>query len=459
MAGLVADYGTEGDDLVLNGTIDADNLYRLGGNDVLLGGDGDDLIDGGSGNDHLDGGAGANRLLGGDGDDFFMMQHEGDTTAQGGAGNDAFYLGAGYGWYDFIDGGAGSNDQLGLQGMYTGAQYAQLSFANVEVLLRLSGNDTRFGDTSGSFYSYDVTTYDTNVAAGGQLVIDANALRPGENFSFNGGSESDGSFFIYAGQGTDVLIGGARDDVFLFRDPGGFTAADRLDGGGGTLDQLGLRGDYTGANALIFEAATMTRMEEIVLISGFDTRFGSASGVAHSYDVTLHDANLAAGQLATIDAGSLTGSERLSFNGAAETNGRFQLFGGQGDDTLIGGSGGDMLHGNVGADILTGGGGSDVLHYDSVNESNAAGRDTITGFARGFDKIDLSRIDASAVADGDNAFGFIGPAAFSGVAGQLRAYQNGTGWMVEGDVDGDGVADLLIMVETATPLTGTDFIL
>ncbi len=84
-------------------------------------------------------------------------------------------------------------------------------------------------------------------------------------------------------------------------------------------------------------------------------------------------------------------------------------------------------------------------------------------FATG-DKIDLSLIDANVLnGPGDDGFIFIGSAAFvSGVAGQLRAVNNAGIWTVEGDVNGDGVADLVILVtlpDAITPLTGADFML
>ena len=70
------------------------------------------------------------------------------------------------------------------------------------------------------------------------------------------------------------------------------------------------------------------------------------------------------------------------------------------------------------------------------------------------DRIDLSFIDANGNAgDGDQAFTFIGSQAFANVAGQLRAVQSGGAWVVEADVDGNGLADMVINV--ATPLTIT----
>jgi hypothetical protein len=67
-------------------------------------------------------------------------------------------------------------------------------------------------------------------------------------------------------------------------------------------------------------------------------------------------------------------------------------------------------------------------------------------------------------AGGDQAFAFIGSAAFSGQAGQLRAEQSGTTaglWTVQGDLDGNGAADfqLLVTVADSHTLTAADFIL
>ena len=122
------------------------------------------------------------------------------------------------------------------------------------------------------------------------------------------------------------------------------------------------------------------------------------------------------------------------------------MFGGAGDDIFVGGQGADTLHGAGGSDRLTGGGGADLFQYRSAGESTAADPDEILDFAAGTDKIDLRFVDADSAATGDQAFSFIGSSAFSGAAGELRAYENNGTWFVEGDVDGDGNADLVIAV-------------
>jgi hypothetical protein len=87
--------------------------------------------------------------------------------------------------------------------------------------------------------------------------------------------------------------------------------------------------------------------------------------------------------------------------------------------------------------------------------------DQILDFTPGTDKIDLTRVDANSLAAGDQAFAWIGSNAFSGVAGQLRAFQSGGVWFVQGDVDGDAVADLAIalILQGPTPLGAGDFLL
>jgi hypothetical protein len=83
-----------------------------------------------------------------------------------------------------------------------------------------------------------------------------------------------------------------------------------------------------------------------------------------------------------------------------------------------------------------------------------AGRDVITDFVSGEDKINVSYMDAAAGVSGNQAFTFIGGAAFSGLAGELRF----AGGIVSGDVNGDGKADFEIGVAVPA-LIAADFVL
>jgi restriction endonuclease Mrr len=57
------------------------------------------------------------------------------------------------------------------------------------------------------------------------------------------------------------------------------------------------------------------------------------------------------------------------------------------------------------------------------------------------------------------ASGFIGTAAFSKTAGELRYQEIGGNTYVSGDTNGDGLADFLIRLAGSHALTSSDFVL
>jgi serralysin len=138
--------------------------------------------------------------------------------------------------------------------------------------------------------------------------------------------------------------------------------------------------------------------------------------------------------------------------------GNDKVYGGKGDDDLFGAVGKDILTGDQGRDELTGGGDADTFNFDKVSHSPAgSGRDKINDFSRSQgDKIDLRDIDANTNDNGKQDFTFIDDAEFTvGVAGELR--QDGD--IIQGDDDGDGVADFEIRVDNAPTFTESDFLL
>jgi hypothetical protein len=408
--------------------------------------------------DRLQGTAGNDTLGGTPQGDFFMLQNGGEDSASGGLGDDGFYIGGALSAGDRIDGGTG-NDQVGLQGSYGAAGtpfvFDAGNFSGIEMLVLLPGDDARFVSAPGVSFSYFLKTVDGNVAAGEQLAVSFNTLRAGENVGFDGSAETDGSFLIFGGLGNDTLIGGQQTDGFYFGF-GRWGAGDSVDGQGGPLDQLGLQGVYTGANAITFGAGQIANIEMLVLLSGGVTRFGSG-GAPYGYDITMNDGNVANGATMYISANTLTADETLTFNGTAESDGRFVVYGGAGNDVVTGSAGNDEIRGaggndtitgGLGADTLYGGTGNDTFAYLASGDSTAASMDRILDFGSG-DRIDLSAIDADGNAgNGNSAFTYIGNSAFTNVAGQLRAVLDGGVWKVEGDIDGDGIADLVIEVTT-----------
>jgi len=157
--------------------------------------------------------------------------------------------------------------------------------------------------------------------------------------------------------------------------------------------------------------------------------------------------------------------------GCANAN---RLFGGGGDDALIGlggrdrldgGAGNDWLYGGAGADILTGGSGADTFVFRSVAEIGpvAGVHDRITDFEPGRDRIDLSAIDANGPHPG-HAFTLLARGkAFTGEAGELRWYTTTSKGealtVVEGDTDGDGIADFRLDLDGRLTLGKGDFLL
>ena len=94
------------------------------------------------------------------------------------------------------------------------------------------------------------------------------------------------------------------------------------------------------------------------------------------------------------------------------------------------------------------------------------GGDQILDFVSGIDKIDLSTLDAKTATKKNDAFQFIGTAAFTGAAGQLRyetvdlAGTAGDYTKIIGDLNGDKIADFeIILVGNTGTLLATDFLL
>lgn len=147
--------------------------------------------------------------------------------------------------------------------------------------------------------------------------------------------------------------------------------------------------------------------------------------------------------------------------------------GGLGDDHIIGNAennrllgldGNDVIEGYLGADTLTGGPGVDVFVYSSSGDSPDFGRDTITDFTTADDLISLKQLRANlsneasalnAFLNNDFAFQFVGGAAYSGRAGEVR-FSPGA---LEIDLNGDSVTDMAINLPGVTSFFAANLIL
>jgi Ca2+-binding RTX toxin-like protein len=410
--------------------------------------------------DRLMGDSGDNSINGTPGPDIFVLSQGGDDRVNGLGGDDVFYFGGALTAQDVVAGGGGY-DTLVLQGDYSGGLVLDGDVTRIEAISMLAGSNQAFGDPGTGTYDYSIKTHDSNFVAGLRAKINGSALLAGEDFTFDGSAETDATFLVYGGGGKDFLTGGRGNDIFFF-DSGDFAAGDRVNGGAG-YDGLFLRG----TGPLDFSdpafAGVMTGIENLTLTSATDERYARGGASEFDYNLILADENVAQGHTLTVSGALLTAGETMVVVGSRETDGQLRLFGGAANDTLIGGANADLILGNLGADEITGGGGSDSFRYQSTAESSGAAgaTDRILDFTPGIDRIELDRIDADTRTPGDQAFTWIGSEAFSGTAGELRVYGSGPFWIVEGDVDGDGRADLYIALDAhdqAPPGAG-DFVL
>ena len=130
-----------------------------------------------------------------------------------------------------------------------------------------------------------------------------------------------------------------------------------------------------------------------------------------------------------------------------------------GHDTLVGGDGNDLLSGDGGHDVLGGGKGADSFNFGG-DYPTSGGYDTIMDFSRlDGDRVRLHSIDANTNTTTNDAFKFIGLDPFHKVAGELRYSVDNGNSIVQGDVNGDGVADFSIKLVGVGTLAGTDFVL
>lgn len=150
--------------------------------------------------------------------------------------------------------------------------------------------------------------------------------------------------------------------------------------------------------------------------------------------------------------------ENLTLTGTAAINGTGNTL----NNTITGNAAANILIGGAGKDTLTGGLGADRFHFGATGDTgiNSTTWDVITDFKSSEqDKIDLSAIDANVAAAGNQAFSFIGVAAFSGVnaTGQLRF--DSTAKVLYGSTDADNAAEFAIALNGVVTLTAADILL
>lgn len=303
----------------------------------------------------------------------------------GGEGNDRFNMFDNFFNGGLLNGGNGT-DSVVLNGLYTNpieldSNGSDANVVSIETVRLTAGN------------SYSIVL--ESDAGQPQLLIDGRALRAGQVLTTSvsffgaagvyrvvGGADAD---LVTTGSGADTVIGGVGNDVI-----NGGAGADRLVGDAGDDTLVGGQGDDTllggqgsdtidmtggGADVAIGGIGNDTFLVNTGSVNTVDIDAGAGrdtvnlagtSGHTLTLDdrftgvevfninttafetVNVTDATLAANGVMTIDASASTGT--LTFNGAAELDGRFIVRGGAGDDSITGGSGADTFSGGAGAD-------------------------------------------------------------------------------------------------------------
>ncbi|WP_432472983.1 VCBS domain-containing protein [Amphritea sp. HPY] len=375
----------------LYGTIGADTIDALEGNDWVYGGSASDTIDGGQGIDYLYGEAGDDILTGGNDTDYDYLYGgdgndtltggEGGSTLQGDKGNDVLTGGSGAdniyadtdsGYTETIDAGAG-NDRVYDVGYY-GSDSVDLGSGDDYVRIRVQGNSTYQGTPTltlgtgqdevdflySNFSQYAFTTItDFETGAGGDIInLDyiLNNRLTGWDGSVNPFNATAG-FLQLIQSGTDTLLqidtNGSGDSymtavVFENVEVSSFTSdnfspAWPLNGSVQTGETI----EGTAAGETLYGTIGA---DTIDALEGNDWIYGGFSSD-------------------TIDGGQ--GNDYLYgeagddiLTGGNDTDYDY-LYGGDGNDTLTGGEGGSTLRGNKGDDVLTGGSGADNIYADT----------------------------------------------------------------------------------------------
>ena len=405
-----------------------ENLVLLGA--AAINGTGNALgnvLTGNAGNNVLDGGAGADTMVGGGGNDTYVVDHVGDVVTEvAGGGIDTVQSSIAYTLGSEVE-NLVLTGSASINGTGNALANSLTGNAGNNVLDGGLGADTMIGGAGNDTYVVDATGDVVTELAGGGL----DTVRSSVTYGLSANVEN----LVLTGTGA---INGTGNDLANVLT--GNAAANVLNGGAGADTMAGGQGNDT---YYVDNAA-----DSVVEYSGEGT-----DTVYSGIGLTLW-ANVE--NLIFTGASSVNGTGNALANQMTGNGGANVLDGGAGNDTLYGMAGNDVLRGGAGADQLFGGVGNDVFVFGAVSDSTSLARDVILDFVQGQDRIDLSAIDArSGTAFVNDAFAFIGTGAFTGAQGQLRA----VGGFVQGDINGDKIADFELQVNGVSQLQAGDFVL
>jgi len=350
------------------------------------------IIIGNSAANIINGGGGADRMEGLGGDDTYFVDSRDDVVieVEGGGVDTVFSTVSFDGRFTHVENITLTGDD-NANAVGNDLNNVIRGNGGANILKGLGGDDTYYVDSRD-----DVVV---EVAGGGvdtvfsTVSFDARATHV-ENITLVGDANAN-------------AVGNDLDNIIIGND-----TANIIKGGGGADRMEGLGGDdiyYVDSRDDVVIEVEGGGVDTVFTTVSFDARF------THVENVTLQgssNANVVANDLSNI---------------------------------IVGNSAANIIIGNGGADYLTGGGGADIFRYNAVSDSSFADYDRIMDLGAD-DFIDLRNIDANVNVAGNQSFTQVDE--LTGEAGQMTlTWLPSAGFTVlAADVDGDGVADMRIVL-------------
>ena len=401
-------FGGGGKD-VLDGGANDDELFGQGGSDSLIGGSGNDLLSGGGGSDTLDGGDGDDELFGGGKADT-LIGSLGDDLLDGEKGTDVA---------DYSDLGLAITLQaVGLVGKGTNSTGGTDTIKNIEHIIGAVGEANSIDGSTGTnpLTSFNVNLKNETLTVNG---IPGDPTFSIENFVNVIGTSQDDTIkgddnnnILEGGEGSDLFISSGGNDVIA----GNLNSSPFVDDGADdTVRYQDVAITLKPTGEVVKDGVATDQLIRVETIEGdsneTNTIDASTAGAGASIDVDLGAESLSINTgvpvIGVLDRTVINFKDVIGTDGEdtiVDNDLDNELRGGRGsdtitaslgDDTVFGGRGGDRIIADIGVDELTGNEGADIFvlgagNQASFDDDGAFDFAVITDFVSGTDKIQLA---------------------------------------------------------------------